>query len=279
MRNFRHSLLADMELEKRQLVQCRKELRMLPGGGLKSSGKGGERLYFRSQDGKEQYIRTDSKLSAGVSRRRFLEKRVKILESNLKAQGKLLEKYISYTDENIMNFLAGVYREQMEVWLQRKRAAVLSDDGMEGYGGRPRHKTPDGEGRDSKGEVILSMAFDAFGIPYAYGQPLFWQHGRSAAADRARETYGLPEVIVPDFIFTMPDGRKIYWEHLGKLDDEKYVLRWMKKLQFYYWMGITQGVDLIVTADDSNGTIDMEAISEIIESKLAPLIVNPRKHR
>lgn len=82
----------------------------------------------------------------------------------------------------------------------------------------------------------------------------------------------LPDVIVPDFIFTLPDGRKIYWEHLGLVGDQKYALQWMKKLQFYHYMGITQGVNLIVTADDCNGTIDLEAISELIESKLAPLL-------
>ena len=43
-------------------------------------------------------------------------------------------------------------------------------------------------------------------------------------------------------------------------------------MQINHYMGITQGVNLIVTADDCNGTIDLEAISELIESKLAPLL-------
>ena len=43
MRNFIHSLLADMELERLQLAKCKKELRNLPEGRLKT-GKAGKNL-------------------------------------------------------------------------------------------------------------------------------------------------------------------------------------------------------------------------------------------
>ena len=50
-------------------------------------------------------------------------------------------------------------------------------------------------------------------------------------------------------------------------------------MMFYFWMGITPGVNLIITADDCNGTIDMEAISEIIESQLQTLIRYPKQRK
>ena len=50
MRNFIHSLLADMELERLQLAKCRKELRNLPEGGLRT-GNHGRNLYYRPPEG------------------------------------------------------------------------------------------------------------------------------------------------------------------------------------------------------------------------------------
>ncbi|MGN1413822.1 MAG: hypothetical protein ACI4WY_06225 [Anaerovoracaceae bacterium] len=277
MRNFIHSLLADMELERLQLAKCKKELRNLPEGRLKT-GKAGKNLYYGDSSGQLKYILPDSKLAEKVSRRHFLEKRMRILMRNLEAQSRLLQCYVSYEDLSVANQLPKVYRERILQQIERKKESLISDDGMVGFGGRPRHKTPSGEGRDSKGEVILSMHFDRYALTYEYGQPLFWDYSISEEANRMKAALKLPDVIVPDFIFTLPDGRKIYWEHLGMVGDRKYAFKWMKKMQFYHYMGITQGVNLIVTADDCNGTIDLEAISELIESKLAPLLSKKGMH-
>lgn len=62
------------------------------------------------------------------------------------------------------------------------------------------------------------------------------------------------------------------------LGDKKYSLRWMKKQVFYHWLGITQGVNLIVTADDCNGSIDPATVADIIETRLAPLVIKAKKN-
>ena len=97
-------------------------------------------------------------------------------------------------------------------------------------------------------------------------------------AEASKLEMDLPDVVVPDFVFTLPSGEKIYWEHLGMLGVKKYSVQWLKKLIFYHWLGITQGVNLIITADDCNGVIDPAAVADIIETKLAPLITKPRRH-
>ncbi|MGN1144167.1 MAG: hypothetical protein ACI4SU_06335 [Anaerovoracaceae bacterium] len=278
MRNFIHSLLADMELERLQLAKCKKELRNLPEGRLRT-GNHGRNLYYRPPEGAEKYIRFQDRLAEKLALRRFLEKKVQTIEKNLQCQNYILQRYLPYTDEKIVSTLPKVYRNQMVKMLERKYSNRLSDDGIIGYGGKIRHKTPEGEGRDSKGEVILSMSLDGYGIPYRYGEPLSWKHGMSEEADQAKKLFGIPDMVIADFIFDMPDGRKKYWEHLGKLDDIKYVNKWMKKMMFYFWMGITPVVNLIITADDCNGTIDMEAISEIIESQLQTLIRYPKQRK
>lgn len=229
-------------------------------------------MYYCDSGGQLKYILPDSKLAEKVSRRHFLEKRMRILMRNLEGQRRLLQCYVPYEDLSVADQLPQVYRTQILRQIERKMECLISDDGMAGFGGRPRHKTPSGEGRDSKGEVILSMQFDRYDLRYEYGQPLFWNYDLSEEANQRKAALGLPDMIIPDFVFTLPDGRKIYWEHLGTVGNRKYALKWMEKMQFYHYMGITQGVNLIVTADDCNGTIDLEAVSELIESKLTPLL-------
>ena len=113
-------------------------------------------MYYCDSGGQLKYILPDSKLAEKVSRRHFLEKRMRILMRNLEGQRRLLQCYVSYEDLSVADQLPQVYRTQILRQIERKMECLISDDGMAGFGGRPRHKTPSGEGRDSKGEVILS---------------------------------------------------------------------------------------------------------------------------
>ena len=63
----------------------------------------------------------------------------------------------------------------------------------------------------------------------------------------------------------LPEGREIYWEHLGLLSDDDYRKKWSDKQLFYFLQGINQGERLIVTCDDADGHFDSSIASEIIE--------------
>ena len=91
MRNFIHSLLADMELERLQLAKCRKEPRNLQEGGLRT-GNHGRNLYYRPPEGAEKYIRFQDRLAEKLALRRFLEKKVQTIEKNLKWQNYILQR-------------------------------------------------------------------------------------------------------------------------------------------------------------------------------------------
>ena len=69
----------------------------------------------------------------------------------------------------------------------------------------------------SKSEVIIAnMLFDR-DIPFMYEAPLFAPDGT---------------FYLPDFTVTW-QGEKWYWEHLGRLDDERYRNRWETKEAWY----------------------------------------------
>ena len=279
MRNFKHSLMADMALQERLLVQYENELRRLPKGTLKPSCSG-KVVHYVDEGGNEFGTEQTAQVAAGVSRRQLLEKKTKWIRQNLKRQRKLLAQYRSYTDESVLAKIGSVYgRILLGEKAEANQMGQTADSGtMVSQFEKAGHKSLEGVEMDSKSEVIISMLLDAYGVKYTRGEAIVWPYGMSAEAEQSRMELQLPGVVVPDFVFVLPSGEKIYWEHLGMLGKKEYSLRWMRKQVFYHWMGITQGVNLIVTADACNGVIDPAAIAEIIETKLAPLITKPRRH-
>lgn len=79
------------------------------------------------------------------------------------------------------------------------------------------HKTTDGNFVRSKSEVIIANALHAAGIAYRYEEPLCYCGGK----------------ILSDFTIYLPNGRKIFWEHVGMLGVEDYDKRWAEKLRVY----------------------------------------------
>jgi len=45
--------------------------------------------------------------------------------------------------------------------------------------------------------------------------------------------YNGDKYIEPDFTVKLPDGKQLYWEHLGMLGTEDYDERWLYKFEVY----------------------------------------------
>lgn len=303
MRGFRDALEADISLQERLLKKDTARLKKLPYGKLKI-GKYGESLYLHRKDGRYAYLPRHSQIAKDIRERRFLEKRVEIMRENLDRQKRLLQTYQPYTDDAINLLLPKTYQfdlkekqgaEDLANTPNRPNRASLTKNvsrtnstndrnsingingtnGTEGSGAgheeNLRFVMKDGQRRRSKSEVIISMMLDAYQIPYVYEPKIFWPEGMPPEAELFKAENGIPNMVVPDFGFQMPDGRWKYWEHLGLLGDWGYMVRWMKKMGFYHWSGITPGENLIITADNRSGSISQEALAEMIEYELKPL--------
>ena len=77
-------------------------------------------------------------------------------------------------------------------------------------------------------------------------------------------------VVYPDFILCeneeSPDVTWIYWEHLGLLDMEDYRERTMLQLKLFPQNGILPGQNLILTTDGMIESIDLMAVSNVLDS-------------
>jgi len=99
----------------------------------------------------------------------------------------------------------------------------------------------------SKGEYIIHKALQRSGLKFEYEEEL------------RLEKLSFP--IHPDFVITLEDSTKIYWEHLGMLDTRKYFIDWMKRRKDYIEHSL---FDFVVTTDDMNG-IKEEELDRIID--------------
>jgi len=80
------------------------------------------------------------------------------------------------------------------------------------------YSTSKGDKVASKSEVIIANLLFHHGIKYEYELPLEHEKGKT---------------IKPDFTITLPNGRVIFWEHLGLLGTETYDDTWLYKMKIY----------------------------------------------
>ncbi|MCQ2411634.1 MAG: hypothetical protein MJ057_01640 [Sphaerochaetaceae bacterium] len=115
--------------------------------------------------------------------------------------------------------------------------------------------TSRGEHVRSKIELLIGENLIKAGIPYHYEPAFKTKDG---------------EVIYPDFyILKKSTGQIIIWEHLGKMDDDKYRKRNLWKIEQYAKSGFVIGKNLIVTFESKETTISTNMIQTIIREILS----------
>ena len=122
------------------------------------------------------------------------------------------------------------------------------------------HRTSFGMTVRSKSEVLIAELLHKAEIPFRYECELSIR-GRDGRYHR----------YYPDFTILTPQGQLIYWEHLGRLDNENYAKANFTRLLDFYDNHIVAPDNLILTMDGPDGTIDIAAIDRIIKGQLLPL--------
>ncbi len=103
-----------------------------------------------------------------------------------------------------------------------------------------------------KSDVIIVNLLNYYGIPFHYEEVLY-----------------IGDVpYAPDFTILRADGSILYWEHLGKMNDIRYMERQLSKLRSYYTAGIVLGDNLVLSFDQGDGIIDIRDIEHIIRTKI-----------
>ena len=106
----------------------------------------------------------------------------------------------------------------------------------------------------SKSEILIGDALARNNVPYKYECPLYLK--------------GLG-TIHPDFTTLNVIRRKVYyWEHLGRMDDEEYAKKNIRRINFYQKNGILIGDQLILTLETGATPLDVRLLDQIIKHYL-----------
>ena len=273
MRGFRSEMERDMKLEQDMLRQCETELAHASKGGLVCYVKKG-RIYFKyiyylrgngekKSTRMERHLgREDEVLIRALQRKACLKRMKAILEKNLEVQNFAVRSYSPYDYHHIMESAGAAYQiETLELFLQQrwqnheaKPAPSDSDvqnafrqDGL-------TQMTAAGFRVRSKSEALIANSLYENRIVFFYEKEI-----------RVKLETGETVLLHPDFAILLPSGELILWEHLGLLRKKEYALKFGEKLHFYNLAGYTPGINLILTADDVNGSLDMQAVARIID--------------
>ncbi len=114
-----------------------------------------------------------------------------------------------------------------------------------------RHSSKGGLKVRSKAEAMIASCLEERGIPFRYEDRIRLQGGSA----------------IPDFTIMNPTtGKKIYWEHLGMMDDMAYYESAIEKLAMYQTNGIYLGNNLILTVETLQQPLTYKTIQGMVES-------------
>ena len=203
------------------------------------------------------YIKKEDRGIIGGLAQKSYDLRVKrLVDRRIKQIEKIAEEYNDNEIEDIYEQLHPIRKEYVKTvempWEQRLcEWKSINYTGKEFAENVPVIYTKKGERVRSKSEKILADSFYDNRIEYKYECPL------------KLKGFG---IIYPDFTFLRKrDGKEIYWEHDGRMDDPKYAENAIRKINSYISNGIFPGDRLILTFESNGVVLDDRIIKDLIE--------------
>jgi len=186
---------------------------------------------------------------------RFLREKHRRLLYDQTLLAEVERQYQDYGFEAIMSALPNSYRTISQEDFNNARYEEVKAWANADY---PKNTAPfpeaeiytrDGLRVRSKGECLLANILRELGVPYRYD-----------GIHTITDGYGNTREVSPDFEIECLDRSHIIIEHLGKLYDQGYALKFGEKCYWYLQEGFILGKNFFVTSDDIHGGTDSQAI-------------------
>lgn len=211
--------------------------------------------------GKWVYLRLDnSNIIFKIKEAKLISESLKQIETNVKLLKTCVFKLKSPDIGRLKVPKAYMHDEYLEDNFKHTRAAlewkaqmtIIKNKRPVKYPENLIHEANDGTMLRSKSEVIIYNILLELNLIFMYEVPI--QIGDIT--------------ICPDFvIYDEINNRIIILEHLGMLNDDRYIEMTSWKLKAYHKAGYILGRNLIITCDD-NGTIKSSEIKKLIQERL-----------
>lgn len=305
MANMKAKIRQSMELQEQYLKSINAQLISMPEGSLYQIRKSDNRYFFQNiyKSGARirMYLGVDVGKQAGLisdlKRKRFLIASKKILEGNVVVLRACLKKYEEFDPAHISSRLAATYenikettggtttKNAREIAAETGREASRTQRHQQHQGQQQQYQQGDYEAQNtqaeewqnapypraemheenlkheaigglmvrSKSEALIAFALDLAHIPFHYEEILELESKK----------------IAPDFTILHPlTGERIYWEHIGMMDDTVYAAEAQRKLILYGQNGILPGKNLIFTMETNMEPLSIREIQCVIKHYL-----------
>lgn len=241
----------------------------VPEGGLTHQTKNGRAYYYhqtKNSDGKtwrKTYIKKkESALAEKLAQKEYLED----IKMKLKEQIQVLSNFAATYNETALEQIYDDLPEERKQLITplvpsvREKMKAWNEETYEPYSAYSEHKiyeTERGEMVRSKSEVIIAnrLYLHRRDIDYKYERPLILQ-----------EKNGNEVIIHPDFtIINKHTGKIFYYEHAGKMDDPRYAIDFVKKIELYVANDILQGKNLLITYEAAGAPLSVSCVRKVVE--------------
>ena len=285
-----------LDKSKRELCHIKTLLSRLPalpkpsGALVQHKSKGGFSYSLRVRHGDESKIiplgKEDSKAVIDYKTRRIQYEQRRRLQKNLVLLEAMVKRFLPYDELSIQEALPPALQRDLKASSKRGKKNVPKASGKTNHSHNSKrdddllhyessynfpsynpapfiaiHIAIDGTRVRSKSELAIYNRLYSYGISFAYEKLL-------VVAD---EKYG-PSPRYPDFTIFLPDGRKLYWEHLGLIEASDYAERTVEKLRLYAGIGVFPSNGLIFSAESETIRFDSASIDWTIRNQILPFL-------
>lgn len=211
--------------------------------------------YVKSYIGRknEQLARRLAQKGYYIKVKPLIEKQLQVLEAFSQADNcKGIDSIYDMLTEERKQITVPVrvsVKEKLRMWKNE------SYEPYQKYQENLKYETDNGEMVRSKSEVIIANALAK------YSEHLLYKYERPLEVSIS----GNSQLIHPDFtIINIHTGKIVYWEHAGRMDDEKYADDFVKKMNIYMENKLFQGDDVIVTYETVNCPLNIRNVKMLV---------------
>ena len=241
----------------KEIQKLKKEIRKFPEGTLNCTRNKKYYKWFWKNGKTRTYIPKDNRMLAEkLAVKKYYSLQLDELLLEEQALEAYFQKYNSKSQFKTEQFLENpeyfnlIKPFYKPISTELKEWAEQPYEKCDKYPGRLIHQTIAGFKVRSKSEAMIVAALYRHKIPFRYECAL--QIG--------------DVVIFPDFTIRHPKtGELYYWEHFGRMDEEKYRDSFQAKMCLYAKNGIIPTIHLITTYETKAVPLDMNFIEKVIQ--------------
>ena len=223
--------------------------------------KRGSRTYCYKSDSQnvKTYLgTTESEEARRMMRNRFLREKRKRLLKDQNLIEKIMKGYQDYSYDAVMSALPASYMAIADEDFNNKRYEEIKAWANADY---PVNEIPFpdaeiytqyGKRVRSKGECLHLNILTELGIPYRYDCLMTFEN-----------QHGETRTLSPDIVIQCFNRSLLIIEHLGRLFDLRYSMKFGEKCYWYQQEGFVLGKNFFVTSDDEYGGTDSQVIWQV----------------